>query len=456
MTHLINKLKFDLTCSAEQQAFDLRQEVTTVLLDEVQEGMDAICSKYVGEEEWIVLDHLEIDTGAFSIPSFSTAFTGVFLQEFEKALKKKLDPVSREERRESRTHSQLELIGYLFSKGTFPWWGTALEAEPDTLVMELLDEKPEDFIQLLLDHRAEGPFWKRIAWQLSAGGRGRIIDSLPVLRVATGFLEDWLAGWLATLPSGSAETKKTVGENIREWVLENAPLVFDAPVASLLKPLIRDRLKALYPRTGLPTSDASFSSDVEKAGPAAADNGEQTEAFRLNQVFTEKDSSEKYFIKEAGIVLLAPYFKLFFTELGLWQNDQWTGKEANYRAVHLLKYLSTGSQNLPEYTMVLEKILCSLPLDEPVPRDVLLSGKEITEAEGLLTDVIGNWKALKNTSVNGLREGFLRRAGLFIRQDRGWLLQVEKKTLDVLLEKIPWAYSTVRLPWNDYLIAVEW
>jgi hypothetical protein len=63
---------------------------------------------------------------------------------------------------------------------------------------------------------------------------------------------------------------------------------------------------------------------------------------------------------------------------------------------------------------------------------------------------------LKNTSANGLREGFLKRDGLLTRQDRGWLLRVEKKTLDVLLEKIPWGYGLIRLPWNEYLVTVEW
>ncbi|MHA4806462.1 contractile injection system tape measure protein [Flavitalea flava] len=456
MTHLINKLKFDLTCSAEQQAFDLRQEVSTVLLDEVRDGMDLICSKYVGEEEWIVLDHLEIDAGAFSIPSFGSSFTGVFLQEFEKALKKKLDPISRETRHRSQLSSQLELFEHLFTIGTLPWWGANLVTEPDKLVSDLLDDQPEAFVQLLLAHQADGTFWKRIGWQLSAPVRARIINLIPALTVATDFLEGWLAGWLTTLPAANEETKKTAEEKLRLWILKNAPRVFNVPVASLLKPLIQASLKELFPNAGLQTGEAAFISDLVHSGTGDADKTGQPDAYRPNQLFTLQDKKEKYFIKEAGIVLLAPYFKLFFTELGLWQNDQWTDKDASYRAVHLLKYLSTGSQNLPELSMVLEKILCSFSPDEPVPRDVLLTTKEITEAEGLLSDVIGHWKALKNTSVSGLREGFLKRDGLLTRQDRGWLLQVEKKTLDVLLEKIPWSYGLVRLPWNEYLVTVEW
>jgi hypothetical protein len=63
---------------------------------------------------------------------------------------------------------------------------------------------------------------------------------------------------------------------------------------------------------------------------------------------------------------------------------------------------------------------------------------------------------LKNTSVNGLRETFLKRDGILSRQENNWRLQVEQKTLDVLLDSIPWGFSTISLPWNGYLIFVEW
>ena len=70
--------------------------------------------------------------------------------------------------------------------------------------------------------------------------------------------------------------------------------------------------------------------------------------------------------------------------------------------------------------------------------------------------MITHWSALKNTSIDGLREGFLKRDGLITKKENGWLLQVERKTMDVLLENIPWGYSTISLMWNDYLLTVEW
>jgi hypothetical protein len=124
--------------------------------------------------------------------------------------------------------------------------------------------------------------------------------------------------------------------------------------------------------------------------------------------------------------------------------------------VHLLKFLATGQKKVPEYALVFEKILCGLPADMPVPLDVILTDEEIAESESLLKAVITHWNVLKNTSTDGLRESFIKRDGLLTRKENGWLLQVERKTLDVLLDSIPWGFSTISLVWTRDLIFVEW
>ena len=47
-------------------------------------------------------------------------------------------------------------------------------------------------------------------------------------------------------------------------------------------------------------------------------------------------------------------------------------------------------------------------------------------------------------------------AAILSRLDKDWLLQIERKTMDVLLDNIPWSYTKIFLPWNPYLITVEW
>jgi len=73
-----------------------------------------------------------------------------------------------------------------------------------------------------------------------------------------------------------------------------------------------------------------------------------------------------------------------------------------------------------------------------------------------LIAVINHWEVLKNTSADGLREAFLQRRGKLSRVDGGWLMQVEQRAIDVLLNKLPWGISIIKLPWMNEMLFVEW
>jgi len=40
--------------------------------------------------------------------------------------------------------------------------------------------------------------------------------------------------------------------------------------------------------------------------------------------------------------------------------------------------------------------------------------------------------------------------------DNGWLLQVEQKPVDVLVNHLPWGIGTIRLPWMQEILYTEW
>ena len=70
--------------------------------------------------------------------------------------------------------------------------------------------------------------------------------------------------------------------------------------------------------------------------------------------------------------------------------------------------------------------------------------------------MIDNWKVLGNTSVAGLRETFLQRQGRLQLRDDAWRLRVEPKAFDMLLDQLPWGFSTIKYPWMERAIYVEW
>jgi hypothetical protein len=164
-------------------------------------------------------------------------------------------------------------------------------------------------------------------------------------------------------------------------------------------------------------------------------------------------AAEGIYVRNAGMVILHPFLPRFFETLGIAAEDKLLQPE---RALWLLHFLTTGQLTAPEYELMLPKILCTVPLETPVESDVVLTETEQREANTLLEAVIRHWKALKSTSPDGLRGTFLVRHGKVSPRDGDWLLQVEAKTWDVLLDQLPWGISVIRLPWMNPVLWVEW
>jgi hypothetical protein len=165
------------------------------------------------------------------------------------------------------------------------------------------------------------------------------------------------------------------------------------------------------------------------------------------------DAVEGIYIEDAGLVLLHPFLAQLFEALDMAAGDELLHAE---RALRLLHYLATGRPSAPEYELILPKILCNVPLTEPVESDAALTDAEREEAAALLEAVIRHWGVLRNTSPDALRGTFLLRNGKVSLRDDDWLLQVESNTWDILLDQLPWGISMVKLPWMERMLWVEW
>ncbi|MGS0755737.1 contractile injection system tape measure protein [Roseateles sp. GG27B] len=74
----------------------------------------------------------------------------------------------------------------------------------------------------------------------------------------------------------------------------------------------------------------------------------------------------------------------------------------------------------------------------------------------MLAAVRNHWKALENTSAEGLRLSFLQRRGLLRRAEGAWQLHLQAEAFDVLFDLLPWSISLVKLPWMPLPLMVEW
>ena len=188
--------------------------------------------------------------------------------------------------------------------------------------------------------------------------------------------------------------------------------------------------------------------------PAASDSTKTIESDRAYS--DEQAVVEDIYIENAGIVLAAPYLPRLFDMLGLTEKSAFKDREAAARGVHILQFLVNESISSPEYQLVLNKILCGVKPGRPIKRGIELSEQEKDQLESLLLGMIQHWKSLGNTSTTGLRESFLQRHGRLQLKDDAWHLSVEAKSFDMLLDQIPWSYSTIKFPWMDRVIYVEW
>lgn len=171
---------------------------------------------------------------------------------------------------------------------------------------------------------------------------------------------------------------------------------------------------------------------------------------------TEALPLEDVYIWNAGLVLATPYLPRLFQLLGLTEDAAFKQRQAAVRGVHMLQYLVTGSLATPEYQLVLNKLLCGVKTGIPIAREIELSPHEREQLDGLLQGMIHNWKALGNTSIQGLREAFLQREGRLQLKDDAWQLRVEARPYDMLLDQLPWGYTTIKYPWMERVIYVEW
>lgn len=163
-----------------------------------------------------------------------------------------------------------------------------------------------------------------------------------------------------------------------------------------------------------------------------------------------------FYINNAGMVLLQPYIPMLFDRLGLTKENVFINHESQLRAVHYLQFLVTNQSQTEEHHLVLNKILCGLEFTTSIPNGIEINPGEETLMEGLLQALINQWSALGAISIESLRETFLLREGKLIENGNSLELTVEQKTYDILIDRLPYSYSTIKYPWMNKPFNVIW
>lgn len=170
----------------------------------------------------------------------------------------------------------------------------------------------------------------------------------------------------------------------------------------------------------------------------------------------EPQAQEPIYIANAGLVLAEPFLMHLFGLRGLLQDNSFKDPASAARAVHLLQALAVGAGDFQEHELVLNKLLCGIPLADALEPCEPLAPQDLSTVEGLLQAMLQQWKVLGGTTVQGLRETFLQREGRLLRRGDDWQLLVEPGPYDMLVDQVPWGFSMIRLPWMERMIHVQW
>ena len=215
---------------------------------------------------------------------------------------------------------------------------------------------------------------------------------------------------------------------------------------------------------------------VSNVNDVAEKFGEVSEIEKINKTFTEvvaelrvseNEVSEleevvqpDYIpVANAGLCLFAPWIIRLFGMLDLLAEDRKDLKDmdARIRAIFILQRLVTAEQReFKESDLAFNRLLVACPFNVPLPKSHELTDKEIETVESMLAGVKANWPKMANTSIGGFQRSFIERDGQLEQQEGKWVLTVENKAYDILLDSLPWSYKMIRLPWLKKPISVSW
>ncbi|GEM_PF-1652756 len=504
---IIRKQKFRIRTPDEQTALRLRKELNEGLQYDYISMLERIFQQHAPADLYLHLGNLSVNLGTISQQEFETHFLEVLETKLLMAVTEKIQEqmavvytgksgaTSRDSGQKkdspdishpfSEKEQQWLALIYFLEKGIYPWWFRSRPKTPKELFSSLeetdLERLALKLIEINKGNKERGNnVIQRAVTHLPADKKDALIRKLLVLKNDSEL----------SVNAKSVLRHRQVLEKIfrltpAEFYIYFIKSMIDSSAADrvfikifISKLMYKKDISAIelqkfmankkeFPAKEILQPLADITGEYKDAGKKHADIYEQTgqkqssetpeKTPRTKTVETTSQAEEGIYISNAGLILVHPFLEGLFTECKLLDEKKQFISEA--KAIHaavLLWYLQTGEDEMKEWETAFCKILSGLEVETAVPDDNVLSAGEKQECDELLKMVLEYWSALRTEDINLLRGSFINREGKISWKDDYWLLQVERTGIDILLDKLPWGYGTVKLPWLHYLIHVEW
>ncbi|MBW8331731.1 MAG: hypothetical protein K0M40_06915 [Prolixibacteraceae bacterium] len=500
--HTIRKQVVQFQYNGNADGFALQKEVSDwcnfTLIPEIEQQLDLL---ELGDN-FVTIDKLEIEATANK-----NDWQQKIRDELISSLKQKLSnykPSLKEAGKVksiSKSGKLDELMLFYFEFGYLPWWGKAMITDDfETVLREWITEEISSL-------RAKS-ISERLKQQISRSQIERILNQVPkelffqllkniykqeieIISHTESLLKEVIVS------NTSATQKKAIKETVYRFLLtmmiENEGIInTDVLIQFVYKEVKQTKttLKLLKPsserigKTANPVEIAWLQFLLKEIKSQKSGRENQDPSVNKNKAITGQNQEEKenrlqynklidkltdpakksrdnlvaelqegIYIDNAGAVIFAAFLPALFKQLALVRDGVIQNPDL---AALIIQYCVTGSAKIAEYELVLPKILCGLAIEFPVNTNIRIDAGQMKEVDEMLLSLIEYWSVLKNTSIDGLRESFFKRSGKLGMVNNEWVLQVEQKPFDMLLQQLPWSISMIKLPWMTNLLKTEW
>jgi len=450
--HRIRKQTIELSFESSGDSTGLQNQVAQLFYEKLQPRMEVLFDEMFGVNHHVAIDKLEIDLGLLNRTNWEHEFT----EQAILRLKAELVQINKEEIDIHKIEeSAAEEAFFFFLENGFMPWNKRIDSIAEMEQLLRVNEKLILQLKKLVGQKSKAA--ERLVWQFSKDFTSRIMaeitkDRENALTEIFALLEK-----LNLLQSGKfidALTNKQIDKHAVDAAILN--LFASDTGKNKVEQFFTFLLSKIDGNTELKTEIREIINYLKINKKSTNLNSEEKEPNPEKEKSESEMPLDAIYIGNAGLVLLHPFLQSLFEQLGLTHENKWIDTPSQYKAVLVSEFLVTGTDEFEEFNLVLNKILCGIGLDEIVVTEMRLGDEIRQECEGLLNEVITHWSVLRNTTHEGLRETFLQRSGKLSKADDGWLLQVEQKSVDVLLNHLPWGIGIVKMPWMSEMLFVEW
>ncbi len=475
--------------------FTLQQKISNLLNGEAIEKMGRLFDDLVSSEEWLILDRLDIQLGDINADELESRFADLLTEKLKGVIEDRKAQIltgaikgTGSASLMSLQEKTLDAFIVFIEKGMFPWWyEVRSHAEFENEISDAFQKfytltlsRPGDHylheLKRILSHeyaaaRLAVQFSDKVFEQLleflssqpgKAPTHGPAVTAMNRISVILAGMANRLSSGII-IPETLAHIKSLLVQKIAlaksneeitgRWLSDVVQMLSSGDMIPVRDEVLNDtELKELFSGKRIIISDDKEKRILTSSHKAEMEPHYLTQA-QQSDIIREIESLEGVMVKNAGLVIVAPFLPELFNECRILEGKKITDPDMALAIMHLIVW---GNIDYREYDTVLSKVLCNIGSEHHLKLITRLEPDVYGKVEEMLKATVRNWGALKDTSPDGLRESFLRRKGKLAFSNDSWFLHVEQNTVDILLQSLPWSIGFIRLPWMKAMLRTEW